>query len=166
VSSPESYSEDSLLIIDSNGSFCCPTCDLHFESFVAASQSHPACNTWSCRYLHDGLSILKNSTKCRLCGDLDIGKETSAGELTDHADRHQLRKCTQTIYTTSEEFAEHLNLEHGLTNMTKPDMAPWERLQFLEIMNGEGLVRTTRVPTDGACCQSVKADYSFTFVSL
>jgi hypothetical protein len=50
--------------------------------------------------------------------------------------------------------------------MMKSDMAPWERLQFLEIMNGEGLIRTTRLSTGGACCHSAEAEYSFTFVAL
>jgi hypothetical protein len=153
-------------MVSSNESFCCPTCGLHFDNFVAASQSHPSCVSWSCRYLHDGFSVLKNSTKCRLCGYCCNSLENYADELTDHIEHHRLRNCTQEIYTTPKEFAEHLSLEHGSTNMMKSDMAPWERLQFLEIMNGEGLIRTTRLSTDGACCHSAEAEYSFTFVAL
>jgi hypothetical protein len=109
---------------------------------------------------------MKESTKCRLCEHLDIANEPSTGDLADHIESHQLRGCVQRIYTTSKDFADHLSLKHRMKGVTHSDMAPWGRLQFLEVINGQGLIRTTQLQTGGDCCRGVEAGYTFAFVPL
>jgi hypothetical protein len=159
----------------SNGTFCCPNCGLQFDSFLAATQLHPTCVSWSCRYLHDCLSVMKDSampefTKCRLCCFIDLKvkqfNETPFSGFTEHMESHQLRGCAQTIYTTPKDFRNHLRSQHQIEGVLQSDMDPWARLQFLEIINGQGVIRTTRLPTGRDCCLSVEVDYAFSFVPL
>jgi rubredoxin len=179
---PQSKYSTNLLVSDtfvltrtSNDSFCCPTCGLQFDSFLAATQLHPTCISWSCRYLHDDLSTTKDSTieeiaKCRLCGYLtskaEQFDETPISGAPEHIDYHRLRGCAQTIYTTPKDFAAHLVSEHRAESVLQSNMDPWARLQFLETINGQGIIRTTRLPTGRECCPSVEADYAFSFVNL
>jgi hypothetical protein len=51
--------------------------------------------------------------------------------------------------------------------MLESDMAPWGRLQFLDLFDGkEGMIRTTPAPIGGDCCRGVDADSTFAFVPL
>jgi hypothetical protein len=151
----------------SDGSFCCPTCGLQFEDFLAATRLHPTCESWSCRYLHDELSMMKNLKACRLCDffaiDAQYINEALISDLREHVEYHQLRGCTQTIYTTPKDFASHLGSEHRMKDALDRNMAPWVRLQFLDIIDGQELVRTVRLLADGRCCPNVMTDLHSSF---
>jgi hypothetical protein len=82
-----------------------------------------------------------------------------------HLSQYQLRQCEQTIYTDQKCFAKHLHNEHGALGpeFLLDDLGVWQRVQFLEYINGKGLIRTLR-PNPSDCCASTVLGYNFTFV--
>jgi hypothetical protein len=162
---PNQYttSETTMLAKPSNDSFCCPSCGEQFDNFVAATQLHRICVSWSCRYLHGEVSSWTGSLSDKLQNRILSG---SFDMDDDDTVDHQLRGCAQTIYTTPKDFASHLDSEHRIKALLGSQMAPWARVQFLEIIGGQGLVRTTRLSTGRNCCPSVEPEYTFSFVTL
>lgn len=140
--------------------FQCPTCSLRFQNFTEAVKYHPTCVSWSCRYLHDCLSSAKShgsDQRCRLCqsGQITIDDaQTSDVAYLRHARNHSLRDCEQPIFADPALFARHLESEHAcsVSTLAEGDLVPWQRVQFLEIDGGKGLVRTGRPQTGLKCC--------------
>ncbi|KAH7069135.1 hypothetical protein BKA63DRAFT_520704 [Paraphoma chrysanthemicola] len=163
-------------------SFTCPACGFCFETFSDAVREHPYCFTWSCRYLHnasesitatggsiDGLYVV--NTKCRLCPEhfstTKMGLEEASQRVVEHIDGH-IRGCSQEIFTNQYTFAAHLQSEHGAGLVVAEDehLKQWQRIQFLEIIEGRGMIRTSRPYANVDCCGSKETGYSFTFVDL
>ncbi|KAH3946947.1 hypothetical protein HBI56_059280 [Parastagonospora nodorum] len=140
--------------------FQCPTCSLQFRSFTEAVKFHPTCVSWSCRYLHDCLSSAQphgSDQRCRLCQSELVAihdAQTSDVAYLRHARNHRLRDCEQSIFTDPGLFAHHLESEHAgsVSNLAESDLVPWQRVQFLEIDGGKGLVRTGRPQAGLNCC--------------
>lgn len=125
------------------------------------------CVVWSCRYLHEVLSI-ETADTCQLCqlsgSDAQIMQRLITGVGKDHTEFHQLRTCEQNLYTDADAFATHLREDHHVPSSTDTalDLTPWQRVQFLEDF---GLIRTSRSLTSRNCCTSAEPQYMFAYVS-
>ncbi|KAH3973653.1 hypothetical protein HBI81_139890 [Parastagonospora nodorum] len=154
--------------------FSCPTCNLKFDDFISATQVHGVCISWSCRCYHEDTSDAQIPIRatCSLCNlspcalgtkGYDKGHVT-LGEQTLHSN-HELGGCAQDIFIDAEEFAHHLERGHSVLDHTSLDA--WQRVQFLEIIDGRGLIRTSRFTCPSRnCCQATQPCYNFTFVTL
>lgn len=147
-----------------------------------AARDHPSCVTWSCRYLHDPGAVVKahssschaicNAT-CSLC-DKQMATVTAAGAmesrqlLMDHVERHKLRSCSQSIFSDQYMFAAHLQSEHDASWVVAEEgqLKHWQRIQFLEVIDGQGIIRTLRLYANVDCCGRKETGYSFMFVDL
>lgn len=92
--------------------------------------------------------------------------DISTAELAQHYDVHELRTCDQAIFTQADDFARHLELTHKVdfSFLEQCGLKAWQRVQFLEIIDGKGLIRTSRVPYGDSCCSYTETSYNFTFV--
>jgi hypothetical protein len=109
---------------------------------------------------------------CRLCGYAEDEDEMTydmpSYAMKHHINGHQLLLCEQVIYTDREKFAQHLEIGHGACwpGGLKDGLDIWQRVQFLEFINKQGLIRTSRGVNSRACCASVGPGYTFTFIDL
>lgn len=140
-----------------------------------ALQQHAVCSTYSCRYLHDwhslfeieketdtSTSTLSNAMRCNLCTFqassylLEEVDSDCLHALQSHAESHDLRACTQRIFTSKIQFLEHMRIEHSAVHLKGIN---WQSTQFLEAANGGQVVRTWLVSTKNAFCDTNPADY-------
>lgn len=73
------------------------------------------------------------------------------------------------MFFKASDFTHHLELAHkvDLLHLMQNGLLAWQRTQFLEIIDGRGLIRTLRAPYPGqSCCSNTEPTYNFTFVTL
>jgi len=160
------------LITGSTTIFSCPTCHLQFDDFKAATQAHGVCVSWSCRCYHEDTPDSQNWTSCSFCnlspcasGSQEYEKEPISRSAQVLYPGDELRRCSRDIFIDADEFARHLEDDHLVMEHTSLDA--WQRVQFLEIIDGRGLIRTSRFTCPSRnCCQATQPSYNFTFVTL
>lgn len=101
----------------SSNKFRCPTCSKSFKDFGSAVEQHGTCISWSCRFLCSVSSSFHTcgytSLKCRLCGEaFPFGNPDPSG-LWEHAKTHTLGHCDQDMFTSKEQFLQHLCAVHS-----------------------------------------------------
>ncbi|KAH7395321.1 hypothetical protein DE146DRAFT_615712 [Phaeosphaeria sp. MPI-PUGE-AT-0046c] len=146
--------------------FRCEPCGSIFKDALEAATSHAMCRTWSCRYLHNGRSIISPASSCRLCPLLDPPLWPHTGRMGEvelchplaavhrhDPNFHNLRGCDQVVYTSVDAFVKHLRDDHNAWfPRSEPDLGPWQRVQVLEFPSVQETVHPYQHTISHACC--------------
>ncbi|KAF2729850.1 hypothetical protein EJ04DRAFT_527467 [Polyplosphaeria fusca] len=151
---------ENLCVPQTIGPFRCRYCFKVFTNAEAIAK-HTHCQVWSCRFLDSFDAVASESNgpplcpqfpspkahHCHLCG---AGYKSTTSHI-DHAQQyHSYRQCGQEMYSSEQEFLQHLHESHGASspalllqrraiitrNFTRKQPSAFEAIDFDEMMQG------------------------------
>lgn len=148
---------ENLVHPDAVGPFRCRYCEKMFEN-TDAMNKHSHCRVWSCRFLRSFDDIAADNAGPPLCPQFPSPKAhhchlCGAGYRSFHVEHaqhyHRYRHCDQRLYTSEEEFLQHMHESHGASppsilkgnsileqSFSRNKGGSFEPLRFDEIMQG------------------------------
>ncbi|KAF2746685.1 hypothetical protein M011DRAFT_468386 [Sporormia fimetaria CBS 119925] len=108
----------------STGPFRCRYCSKVFAN-ADAMHNHSHCRVWSCRFLRTSDDVAADNSTPPLCPQLPSPKAhhchlCGAGYRAEHIEHalqyHKYRLCDQEVYSSKEDFLQHLHESHGASN--------------------------------------------------
>ncbi|KAF2275357.1 uncharacterized protein EI97DRAFT_420329 [Westerdykella ornata] len=139
------------------GPFRCRYCAKVFEN-VGARDKHTHCRVWSCRFLRTFDDVASENSGPPLCPQFPSPKAhhchlCGAGYRSCHGEHaqlyHKYRLCKQELYTSKDDFLQHLHEFHGASDplllshnpvleqhFSRNKGAAFETLEFDEILQG------------------------------
>lgn len=148
---------ENLFLTHSAGPFRCRYCRKVFEN-TGAMNNHSHCRVWSCRFLPTFDDVASENSGPPLCPQFPSPKAhhchlCGAGYRSGHVEHaqqyHNYRLCKQDIYTSKEDFLEHLHEFHKASNplllihnavleqhFSRNKGASFEPVHFDEILQG------------------------------
>jgi hypothetical protein len=148
---------ENLCLPNAVGPFRCRYCHKVFTNSDAMNK-HSHCRVWSCRFLRSFDDVAAENAGPPLCPQFPSPKAhhchmCSSGYRSFHVEHaqhyHRYRQCDQHLYTSEEDFLQHLYKHHGALlpsllkgssimeqNFSRNKGASFEPLDFDEILQG------------------------------